>query len=609
MKWNKLFLTTCLLPGQMLFAQGPVIQQSADQVISIPENASWISDDQGVWFSDGLASFIHETSFKEYSRNSFVYKGFSGPAILKFHLRTDALEEHSFVLELRNTEIDKVQLLILEGDRIVWESKMIGDVFPFEERYFDYRTLAFPVSLEPHKSYTFLLGLEKQNRIINSLIELYTKPAWEQRKSGLHLIYGLFFGLFFTVVILAFSLFSFIRRKLYLYYGIYVICMILLLGCFHGFNYQYIFPNSPGLQQYFMLIVQFLSLIFGNLYAFQFLGEDRHAKWVRTTRSVLIGVYVFGLLNTIIHVDVHYNVEKVLNMVFILVEISNTIILAGLSIWYIFIYRSGAAVAFLVSFIFVGVAVFYTNLSFVIDSMNYIPIGHSLLLALAIEMIILTLYMIVQFKQVENEKIIAENQLVTERIKNQHAFNQGQEMEKKKVAIQLHDEVGSSLLALKHQLESIPETSKIRDQLIQLSREVRGLSHSLLPTTLQELGLSAAVKELVSSNGSIDVHFKELTPTGEIREETSIQIYRIIQELIKNSYQHADADNIFIQFVTEGETFEVHYEDDGKGFDTENFVGGIGMRSMHERAAMIKADINLESTPGKGMTAMVRVKV
>lgn len=607
---DKVILTGCLLLNySSLVAQEPTVLSYVNSIISIPENATWTSDRDSLWFTQGLVSFAKDvSSFQEYARNSFVYDDFQAPSILKFKINTDSLIENSFVLELRNTEIDKAQLLVLEGDSIVWESMIIGDVFPFQERYFDYRTLAFPITLESNKSYTMILGLEKQNRIINSLIELYSKSSWEKRKSGLHLVYGLFFGLFLTVVILAFSLFSFIQRRLYLYYGIYVICMILLLGCFHGFNYQYLFPSSPSIQQYFMLIVQYLSLIFGNLYAFQFLGEHRHPKWVTIIRSVFVGVYVVGLINAVIHLDVNYLVEKMLNLLFITVEISNTLMLAGLSIWYLLKYKSGAAGAFLVSFLFVGVAVFYTNLSLVVDDVNYIPIGHSLLFALAIEMVILTLYMIVQFKQVENSKIIAENELVTERIKSQHAFNQGQELEKKKLAIQLHDEIGSTLLALKHQLETIPKTGKVREQLIQVSREVRGLSHGLLPTTLQELGLVAAVKEAISTNGSINFHFSEITPTGRLGEEKSIQIFRIVQELVKNSYQHAEAENVYIQFLTEGEIFEVHYEDDGKGFDLNNIIGGIGMRSMQERANMIEADITFESSPGNGMTALIKVR-
>ncbi len=607
---NILVLIICILSAQtILFGQEPIILDKASHRISIPENSVWKADKEGLWFYEGLASFIDEGSFNEYARNAFVYRDFSGPAILKFDINTESLDDKLFVLELRNTEIDRAQLLIVEGDSAIWESRVIGDVFPFEDRYFQYRTLAIPIELESHKSYTLILGLEKQNRIISSLIELYTEGAWEQRKSNLHLVYGLFFGLFLTVLIIAFSLYSLIRRKLYLYYGIYVICMMLLLGCFHGFNYQYIFPNSPGLQQYFMLMVQYLSLIFGNLYAFQFLGYDRHPRLIRKIRSILIGLYIFGLLNTLIHVDLHYSLEKVFNLIFITVEIFNTLILAGLSVWYIIKYKSGAAIAFLVSFIFVGMAVFYTNLSFVMDTMNYIPIGHSLLLALAIEMIILTLFMIVQFKQLENEKIIVENRLATERINNQNAFINGQEIEKKNIAIQLHDEIGSSLLALKHQLEAIPKTDKISEQITQISREVRNMSHGLLPTALEELGLTAAVKELISSNGEINFHFHEVTPSGEMSTGTSTQLYRIIQELVKNSYQHADAQNVYLQFLTEDENFEVSYEDDGKGFDLNNYVRGIGMKSMQERAKMIDADLSFESTPGNGMTAMIKVKL
>ncbi len=574
--------------------------------ISIPERSLWLSDTGNVWKQSGIEACLELKGYNQYNRNAFVYREFRGPAILQFQLATEDVAGE-YILELRNTAIDKAQLLLIDDEGNQYKTRIIGDVFPFEERYIQYRTLVFPIELQAGKTYRCYLALEKSNRILSTIIELFPTPLWEQRSKHLNLIYGLFFGLFVMVIIIAFTMLLIMKHRLFLYYGLYVCFMLLLLSCFHGYSYQYLFPNNPTIQQYFMLVVQYSGMIFGNLYAFQFLGFRHHDRVINPARMVFVAIYSLGIVNSIFHQAIPPNVQSVFNIIFVTVEILNTILLAGLSIWYLIKYKSEVALVFLVSFIFVGISVFYTNLSFVVESLTYIPVGHSLFVGLAIEMIILTLYMILQYKNLENRKIRAEHQFAEEKIKSQSAFINGQELEKRKLALNLHDNIGSLLLALKQQVSAHPDPVLLEKAINKISNDVRNISHELMPSTLEQLGLVAAVRELAHKNNSLKFHIKEITPTPSINPNVAIQLYRIIQELIKNTYTHANAGNIFIQFLTENESLEITYEDDGKGFNQATILKGVGMNSIQTRTQLVNGNLSIESGVGQGMVAIIKV--
>ncbi len=219
-----------------------------------------------------------------------------------------------------------------------------------------------------------------------------------------------------------------------------------------------------------------------------------------------------------------------------------------------------------------------------------------------------------------NARKIAE--LEKERFK---AVIEAQEMERKRIAGDLHDSVGQMLSLSKLQLSEIMDSLKAippeHEQLFARSsqildeacQEVRNISHNLMPGPLIRLGLPAAVKELVRKiNASKKIYASFSSNLGESRfdEKVEISVYRIIQEILNNIIKHAKASEISIIFNRlNGEKLELSIEDNGIGFDTAEISNsnGIGWKNIYSRLAIINGRMEINSRKNHGTSISVRI--
>lgn len=192
----------------------------------------------------------------------------------------------------------------------------------------------------------------------------------------------------------------------------------------------------------------------------------------------------------------------------------------------------------------------------------------------------------------------------------------GQEIERKRIAESLHDDVGSMLSALRLQLERFeteeqPASEKAhlslrnaKSMLDHVTTDVRNLSHMLMPTSLDKFGLKKAVELYVEQlNHAGKIHF-ELLITGlaqQLSEKIELSAYRIILELCNNILKHAEARNVIIQLVEHEDQLVIMVEDNGKGFEpVDNSADGIGLRTIESRIHLMNGRMSVESSPGHG---------
>ena len=199
-----------------------------------------------------------------------------------------------------------------------------------------------------------------------------------------------------------------------------------------------------------------------------------------------------------------------------------------------------------------------------------------------------------------------------------------QEEERKRIAKDLHDDLGSKLNVLrlnlnllkKHSNQSelfLKEMNVVKSILDQTINTTRKISHELLPPTLQDFGLPTALEELCNAFHSSGVVGVELT-TEELRERlpeinTELQVFRVVQELINNSLRHGGAQNIFVHLTQGEENLQLSYRDDGSGFDVSQLEEkkGLGLKNIDSRLHMIGGQITYESSPGNGLRALIQL--
>ena len=201
-----------------------------------------------------------------------------------------------------------------------------------------------------------------------------------------------------------------------------------------------------------------------------------------------------------------------------------------------------------------------------------------------------------------------------------------QEDERRRIAREMHDQFGEQLTALALRVRMLKDAfgdqhphralvDGIEQIAQQLDRDVDQLVWQLRPTSLDDLGLRAALANYVQDWSARVGIEATLHSSGLLDErlpaDTETALYRIAQEALTNVAKHANASRVEIILERRGNNVQLVIEDDGKGFapSTERSGQGFGLLGMRERAALVGAALEIESTPGTGTTIFVRMTV
>jgi len=192
-----------------------------------------------------------------------------------------------------------------------------------------------------------------------------------------------------------------------------------------------------------------------------------------------------------------------------------------------------------------------------------------------------------------------------------------QERERFELGQELHDNINQILATSKLYLDVAIEEKEPRLELLAKSRknismaieEIRKLSKDLIAPSLNDLGLTQSIKELIRSIQSVGKMKIRLNISGlceeELLPEQKINIYRIIQEQLNNILKHAQAGTVVIELNKVKEQVRLRLADDGKGFDPRMRRKGVGISNIISRAELYNGKVEIESAPGKGCQLVV----
>lgn len=231
-----------------------------------------------------------------------------------------------------------------------------------------------------------------------------------------------------------------------------------------------------------------------------------------------------------------------------------------------------------------------------------------------------------------SERSVAEQQLREKSLQLQRLSRHIQdtrEEQNRYVAREIHDELGQALTTLdilltlaedsarddrKDSIESLGDTlGEAREVLARTSTTVRDLVRELRPAVLDHLGpveaIKAELEEFEKRSGVTATFENKLTESPALGEKCALALFRIVQEGLTNVSRHANAENVCLTFLREGETLLLSLEDDGRGFDPEEerSVKTFGLLGMEERAEACGGSLEVSSGPGEGATVSVHI--
>ncbi|CAM1374148.1 conserved exported hypothetical protein [Tenacibaculum litopenaei] len=199
-----------------------------------------------------------------------------------------------------------------------------------------------------------------------------------------------------------------------------------------------------------------------------------------------------------------------------------------------------------------------------------------------------------------------------QKIKRIEGYIEGEEKEKNRIALELHDGIGGQLAGIQHlanHLSSDKNAEQLSKDLQQVARNVRLLSHSLsynyskhqsFPDLLQLL------KEQYSNHFTLEASIYPQNRLSELNDRQKHFLYRCTQELVTNIYKHAKATEVSLSISIDHQITLV-VEDDGIGFNTEAHNKGIGLLNIQERVANLEGTLHIDSHPQRGTTVIIEI--
>jgi signal transduction histidine kinase len=201
---------------------------------------------------------------------------------------------------------------------------------------------------------------------------------------------------------------------------------------------------------------------------------------------------------------------------------------------------------------------------------------------------------------------------------------EAEEKERRRIAQDLHDGVGQLLSAAKLNLSNLESKIKVEteDQKVAMQnaltlvddsvKEVRAVSHNMMPNTLIKLGLGSAVREFITKLGNAPTLKVDLEIVGldtRLNDQVETVLYRVIQEIVNNIIKHAKASQISMQLIRHETELNVMIEDNGIGFDTNKLdtFDGIGLKGIQTRIEFLNGSVHFDSSIGRGTTVIIDV--
>ena len=208
-----------------------------------------------------------------------------------------------------------------------------------------------------------------------------------------------------------------------------------------------------------------------------------------------------------------------------------------------------------------------------------------------------------------------------------------QEEEQRRISRELHDQIGQTVTGLSLGLKALEQglakgsnaeaaTEQVRwlEQLAaQIGRDIHRTASDLRPTAIDDLGIFRAIEAYVAEwqeRYGVRVDIQTFGRDNPLPPDVAAVLYRLVQEGLTNVLKHAKASKVSIVLERKADGLALVLEDDGIGFDPENFgrnvsgsgqASGLGLSGMKERVALLDGTIAVESAPGKGSTIFVQI--
>lgn len=540
------------------------------------------------------SAFIKNTYYQE------VNYGFSRPAgWCKFTIKNTS-DHTDWILKVHQSRVDTVQLYVKRQNGELVQYPLTGHFQTIKDRAFYSLHFAHPISIGKNETITcYLFTLRKFARHA-AVLSLQKTDYYTNYDTVFIIFISALSGICTLAVLIGVVLFGFLHERVYIYYSIYCLSFLFLISADTGFLYSFI--SHSGAHQ---KLINNLSMVsyywlagWHILFTIELLELKKYRRhwvyWVGMSSGLLCCAAALLLLFPIPDPVRRHISHWSYYIVFFL----DAYILYAMIIQ--LAQRQVVVYFYMGGFLF---TLFAASILMLADLQLLEGVNQKtdiFFIAPVVEILCMVIGLGINSSRHVNDKLNAQVRIITV-----------QEDERKRIAQDLHDDVGNSLVALKNMVIQHRDQPLVEKEIDDILQSIRNISHDLMPVDFQLYALTDIVRQTVNKfKGHPNIEF-EYNQTGtevKLNPLAELVIYRIVNELITNSIKHSQATDLMIQLIYQEAGLIVMVEDNGTGMknDTGTHTKGIGLKNIRHRIAYINAALTIESDH-KGTLVIIEV--
>jgi signal transduction histidine kinase len=534
--------------------------------------------------------------------------------------------DETFYYQLNHPKLYSVIAYKNEGNGFVWLGKS-GFAYPFSQKMYHYYDNVFPIVLKSGQAAAILLNIN-----INNGYNPYFAPqfsnanTFKAKEQKFYMVNGIITGIMVTAFLLNIFLGVSLKQKLHFLYSAYIICVLYEIFLSQGLDSQYLYPDGNNMLNLMRYVIPCTGIVLLAFVMQVFLNQRRSNSrlkfFVDVTNYTCIGITLFySILFLTSQANGFYTslyqtalaCLAIIQMLFVFASAVEKAIQGQKIAWF---YIAAILCLFTGIFeyglIFLGVNAAEAS---IMKHPNDMQTG------LVVETLVVFFGIVYRYNLFKKEKEVLLTEINTHQNKMINSIVGAQEEERKRIAEDLHDDVGATLSALAMHISNIPESfNKTGDVESYYKRgiflsnkavgDIRTIAHNLLPKDFKTTGLFQVLEKRIEDMNALGkIQFNLIIEGDEERlpEVFAITVYRVINELLTNILKHSMAAEASIQLLIEENCIQIMAEDDGIGFNRE-MAGhnGIGLKNITGRVEFLKGRINMD-TNQHGTTTVISI--
>lgn len=527
------------------------------------------------------------------------------------HININAIGSHFPILKIDNPHIYNV-FIYKKDHNSLQLLHHIGSDLKFSDRPVTYRNFILPLDTLTDNSAQYFILLDRKNEVLKFSVELADKKNIISNINLDYWLIGIFTGIILFILLFNTFLWISLKDKIHPWYILYLSLLLIFIWADLGIGYEFIWNDMPELNKNIRNPIGMLAfasqLHLMQLFINQTKVNSQFFSLINFNKILLI------TLSLLVVFSVYYKIQlkdyqfRIFQISFYLAYIGG-LILVLLALFEKILQRNKSALIYLIAILpLIGQIIYIILIRWNLIA-NPINTSSTLAICLLMEVIVITIGLTIRYNNYKSNYNKLEINLINQKNLTLNKVLIAIEDEKKRIAEDLHDEIGGTLSVVKGIISNIDNNSthEVKEKLLHsqqlldnICTDLRYITHDLMPSNFINNSLENALEETIkkANLATSNLHFTFLKEGDVIAMDKRVElnIFRIVNELIHNIKKHANATQAIIQLNYHQNFLQLMVEDNGKGILSDNNLNhGIGFKNLKSRAEYINAEIHIDS--------------